>query len=127
MVIHLRYYHRFFMITLAKQIETEPEIMRALVEFAKANHPGFSGVSNEHLETLFSTYKNTTLIEIGDNGIIKGIAVYQEWPDRLNFLAIACMGTRTENLFFMLKVRKCVPEKPICFFDEEKMELKCHQ
>ena len=75
------------------------------------------------LRKLFETYKNTTLV-FRDNGEIKGFAIYQEWPDRLNFIAIAGSGSQQENLRAMLKGRKNLPDKMICYFDEKTVQLK---
>ena len=99
-----------------------------LIKFARAHHPGFEGMSKETMRALFETYKETTLVW-QENGEIRGFAIYQEWPDRLNVIAIAGIGSRAENLKMMLKCRKQVPRKMICWFDETKMELKilCQQ
>ncbi len=96
-----------------------------LVKFAKARHEGFAIASDEGLRRMFETYKDYTLINIVD-GEIRGFAVYQEWPDCLNFL---CMVGNPENdhlknITAMMEGRKGLPDKKIVFFDETKMELR---
>lgn len=108
-----------------------------LIEFARKHHPGFEGMPEKTLRALFETYKKTTLVwyekvecpdPFGggpiDREVIKGFAIYQEWPDRLNFIAIAGIGGRAENLKAILRGREQLPRKMICWFDETKMELK---
>ena len=108
------------------------EIVDKLIEFAKQYHPAFAEMPESILRKMFETYQNTTLINFVD-GKIRGFALYQEWPDCLNFICIAGDRTKTENLFFFLNEAKefveKLPNKKIVFFDEEKMELKtlCHK
>lgn len=101
-----------------------------LIELAQ-KHPGFREISEFGLRTLFETYKDSTIINCDDNGKINAFAVYQEWPDRLNFIAVVgASDSRAENIKFLLKIRGNInSEKMICYFDETKMELKvlCHQ
>ena len=100
-----------------------------LIKLAK-KHPGFKEISDFGLRVMFETYKDTTLIH-RDNGEVKAFAIYQEWPDRLNFIAVVGVSdNRLENLCSLLKMRDDKPpEKMVCYFDETKMELKtlCHQ
>ena len=98
-----------------------------LIKLAK-KHPGFKEISDLGLRFFFETYKNSILVH-RDNGEIKAFAVYQEWPDCLNFIAVVGNGNRLENVADMLKSIEYLPKKKICFFDEAKMELKvlCHQ
>jgi len=104
-------------------------MIEQLIKLAR-KHPGFKEISEYGLRVMFETYKDTTLI-YKDNGEIKAFAIYQEWPDRFNFIAV--VGTsddRLENIRSLLKIRSAVPpEKMVCYFDEAKMELKilCHQ
>jgi len=95
-----------------------------LIQFAKKYHPGFEGMPDNSLRRMFETYKDTTVVyEV--NGHIRGFAVYQEWPDCLNFIAIAGDGGSTlEAVSIMLAGTKRLPAKPICYFDEKSMELK---
>ncbi len=102
-----------------------------LIKLAR-KHPGFKELSEFGLRVMFETYKETTLI-YEDNGEIKAFAVYQEWPDRLNFIAVVgSSGDRSDNIRNLLKMlnreNRPSPEKMVCFFDELKMELKvlCH-
>lgn len=78
---------------------------------------------NSPLQRMFETYKNTTLIYQRD-GEIRGFALYQEWPDCLNFICIVGIGDNEENLKAMLADRHQLPNKKIVFFDETIMELK---
>lgn len=100
-----------------------------LIKLAR-KHPGFKQISDLGLRIFFETYKDSILVH-RDNGEIKAFAVYQEWPDLLNFIAI--VGTSSdpsENIKSLLKIRSNLPaEKMVCYFDEYKMELKvlCHQ
>lgn len=94
-----------------------------LIQFARAHHPGFEGMPEKTLRALFETYKKTTLVW-QENGDIRGFAIYQEWPDRLNIIAIAGIGGRVENMKAILRGRKQLPQKMICWFDEKTMELK---
>lgn len=103
-----------------------------LIELAK-KHPGFREVSDYGLRVMFETYKNTTLIQRDDDGKITAFAIYQEWPDCLNFIAVVgASGDRGENVRALLKIlgrkNRPSPGKEICYFDEVKMELKviCH-
>lgn len=101
-----------------------------LIELAK-KHPGFREISDFGLQVMFETYKDSTLIH-RDNGEIKAFAIYQDWPDRLNFIAVVgASGDKSENIKSLLKIRGIIPspEKMICYFDEVNMELKilCHQ
>ncbi len=97
-----------------------------LIQFARTHHAGFEGMPDKQLRVMFEKYAASTLIW-RDAGEIKGFAIYQEWPDRLNFIAIAGKGSRSENLKAILAGRHDLPRKMICYFDEEKMELKICQ
>ena len=100
-----------------------------LIKLAK-KHPGFREISDYGLRVMFETYKDTTLIH-RENGEIKAFAIYQEWPDRFNFIAVVGVSDdRSENIESLLKIRGEIPSgKKVCYFDETKMELKvlCHQ
>lgn len=102
-----------------------------LIKLAK-RHPGFREISDFGLRVMFETYKDSTLIH-RDNGQIKAFAIYQEWPDRLNFIAVVgASEDKAENIKSILKIvgrdNRPSPEKMVCYFDEFKMELKtlCH-
>lgn len=103
-----------------------------LIKLAR-KHPGFKELSEYALRVMFETYKDTTLIH-RENGEIKAFAIYQDWPDRLNFIAVVgSSDDKSENIKSLLKIRKYIPistiDKIICYFDETKMELKilCRQ
>lgn len=100
-----------------------------LIKLAK-KHPGFKEVSDYGLRVMFETYRDTTLIHTV-NDEIKSFAIYQEWPDRLNFIAVVgSSDDKAENLKFLLKIRGLIEsEKMVCYFDETRMELKilCRQ
>lgn len=107
-------------------------MIEQLIKLAR-KHPGFKELSDYALRVMFETYKNTTLIH-RDNGEIKAFAIYQEWPEHLNFIAVCgSSDDRSENIKSLLKLREFIPlstiDKTVCYFDETKMELKvlCHQ
>jgi len=105
------------------QLFMADEIIDKLIEFASQHDP-FLGMSESTLRTMFEVYQKTTLIFQAD-GEIRGYGVYQEWPDCLNFICIAGKNNnREESLKAMLVGRHQLPNKKICYFDEEKMELK---
>ena len=99
-----------------------------LIKLAR-KHPGFREISEFGLRVMFETYKDTTLIH-KDNGEIKAFAIYQEWPDCFNFIAVVgSSNDKLENLCSLLKMRDDKPpKKMVCYFDEVNMELKilCH-
>lgn len=100
-----------------------------LIHLAK-KHPGFREITDYGLRVMFETYRDTTLIYSVDDEI-KAFAIYQEWPDRLNFIAVVGSSEdRFENVKFLLKIRGYIAsDKMVCYFDESTMELKvlCHQ
>ncbi len=104
-------------------------MIKELIKFAKANHSGYAKVPDEFLRKMFETYKDTTVVNCV-NGEICGFGIYQEWPDLLNFI---CMVGNSENdvmknIFAMMIAKEKIPDKPIVFFDESKMELRiCRQ
>ena len=102
-------------------------MIEQLIKFAQKNHPGFAGMPDDILRKLFKTYEKTTLVRVRD-GEIRGFALYQEWPDRLVFIAIAGIGSTIETINGLLEGRNHLPAKMICWFDETEMELKtiCH-
>ncbi len=97
-----------------------------LIKFAKENHAGFAGVGEQYLRSMFERYKETTLVNVGPDGEVRGFGIYQEWPDCLNFIAL--VGNPEHNTFknflALMKGRENLPHKKIVFFDEEKMELR---
>jgi len=95
-----------------------------LIKLAK-KHPGFREITDYGLRVMFETYKDSMIIQ-RDNGEIKAFAIYQEWPDRLNFIAVVgSSGDRAENVKSLLEIRGSIDsEKMICLFDESRMELK---
>lgn len=107
----------------------ENGLIDQLIKLAR-KHPGFREISEFGLRVMFETYKDTTLIH-KVNGEIKAFAIYQEWPDRLFFIAVVgASDDRLENICSILKMKDDKPpKKMVCYFDESKMELKilCHQ
>lgn len=95
-----------------------------LIHLAK-KHPGYREITDHGLRVMFETYRETTLIYCVDDEI-KAFAIYQEWPDRLNFIAVVgSSDDRLENIRFLLKIRGFIaPDKMVCYFDESTMELK---
>jgi len=106
-------------------------MIEQLIKLAK-KHPGFKEISDFGLRVMFETYKDTTLVH-KDNGEIKAFALYQDWPDCLNFIAVVgASDDKSENIKSLLKIREKIPSKAgkmVCYFDEVNMELKvlCHQ
>lgn len=102
-------------------------MIEQLIELAQ-KHPGFKELSEYGLRVMFETYKESTLIHKVDDTVL-AFAIYQEWPDRLNFIAVVgSSGDRSENIKFLLKMlsreNRPSPEKMVCYFDELTMELK---
>jgi len=107
-------------------------MIEQLIKLAR-NHPGFKELSEYSLRVMFETYKETTLIH-KTNGEVKAFAIYQEWPEHLNFIAVCgSSADKSENIRSLLALRSYIPistiEKTVCYFDEMTMELKvlCHQ
>ena len=94
-----------------------------LIKFTKKNYPGFKEAPENLIRTLFETYRNTTLI-YKKNDQIRGVGVFQEWPDCLNFILICGIGSRIETLSVLIKGQKLLPKKKLVFFDERTMRLK---
>ncbi len=101
-----------------------------LVKFAKANHKGYAIVPDEFLRAMFVTYKDYTLVNRVD-GEIQGFAIYQEWPNCLNFICIVGNpeNDHLKNVIAMMDGKRLLPDKKIVFFDETKMRLRvlCQQ
>jgi len=94
-----------------------------LVKFCQKHYPNFKDIPEEFVRKLFETYRNTTLIYT--NGQIQGFALYQEWPDCLNFIMICLpFGTKKENLKVILSGRYLLPDKKIVWWDEKEMKAK---
>lgn len=98
-------------------------MIEALVKFTKENYPGFKEAPESLIRSLFEIYKKTTLI-YKKNGEIRGVGVYQEWPDCLNFILICGIGSTIESIGVLLDGQKLLPKKRIVFFDERTMRLK---
>lgn len=98
------------------------DIIDKLIEYAQESHPAYLNMPATTLRVMFETYKNSILVW-QPNGEICGFAIYQEWPDCLNFIAIAGSSSREENLKAMLAGRHNLPNKKICYFDEQKMKV----
>ncbi len=107
-------------------------MVNELIKLAQ-KHPGFKELSEYSLRVMFETYKETTLIHEAD-GELKAFAIYQEWPEHLNFIAVCCSSDdKSESIKSLLALRRFIPistiDKTVCYFDETTMELKvlCHQ
>jgi len=95
-----------------------------LVKFAQENYPEFASVPLAVLYKWFDTYKGTTVIDRDSNGEIAGFAIYQIWPDFLNFIII-CGREGSGNLEKILAgARERFAGQKIAWFDEEKMEAR---
>jgi hypothetical protein len=105
--------YRFFMDEINK-----------LIDFARRYHPTFVDMPEHLLRKMFELYSETTLVyKIGDE--IRGFALYQEWPDCLNFICIAGISdNREENLKAMFAGRHQLPQKKIVYFDETEKSLR---
>ena len=104
-------------------------VLDELVKFAKQHHEGFAQVPDEILKQWLLKYQKTILVYYKEDRSIGGFGIYQDWPDFLNFIAIIGTGSPVENLRAMLKGRDLLPDKPIWFFDEQKMKARrlCRQ
>ena len=76
---------------------------------------------------MFEKYRKTTLV-YKSNGQMKGFAIYQEWPEFLNFLAIVGDKGLFRIMWRVLHNKELLPTKPFGFFDELRMEGRflCH-
>ena len=101
-------------------------MLEELIEFAKRYHDGFTGATDAAIRRMFLTYKDSTLINQDEQGRIIGCAVYQEWPDCLNFICIIGNPENDplRNITAMMDGRENLPAKPIVFFDEKTMRLR---
>lgn len=99
-----------------------------LVDFAIKHHPGFALLSKDLAKKIFETYEKTILV-YKPNGQIRGFALYQEWPDCLNCLAIAGDKGLFRMMWWILHNKDLLPNKPFVFFDELRMEgrILCHK
>ena len=95
----------------------------ALVKFTKKNYPGFRDAPESLIRALFETYNKTTVV-LKNNGEIRGVGIYQEWPDCLNFILICGIGSTIESVNVLLNGQELLPKKRIVFFDERTMRLR---
>jgi len=103
--------------------------LQDIIEFAQKHYPKFDKMPVDLIQTIFETYKNSTCVFRNNRGFIRGFAVYQEWPDVLNFIMICLpFGSKHKNLKNILSGRSLLPNKKIVWFDEERMEGRglCH-
>jgi hypothetical protein len=107
--------HQFFM---------AQEIINKLIEFAKQHHSSFVEMPEAMMRKMFELYEDTILIyKVNDE--IRGFALYQEWPDCLNFICIVGQSdNREENLKAMLLGRHKLPAKKIVYYDEAQKSLR---
>lgn len=101
----------------------EDSDMFELVRLAKNGYPNLAHLSEDYIRSFFEKYKKTALVFIQKTEI-KGFAVYQEWPDALNFILICLPFSKERNLRVILQGRKIVPNKKIVWFDDKKMEAR---
>ena len=95
-----------------------------LVKFAQEYYPEFASVPLVVLQKWFETYKGTTIIDRDSNGEIAGFAIYQIWPDFLNFIII-CGREGEGNLDRILTVyRERFAGQKLAWFDEKRMEAR---
>jgi len=98
--------------------------LKGLIEFSRENYPNFKEMPEKLISKIFETYKETTHLFYID-GKIKGFALYQEWPNCLNFLMMCLpFGTERENLRVLLGGRHLLPRKKIVWFDETEMKAR---
>lgn len=96
--------------------------------FVKEHYPKFDKMPSELIREMFAVYEDSTLILVNDKEI-RGLTMYQEWPDACNFLIICLpFSNKHKNLRTILSGRSLMPDKKIVWFDEEKMEGRglCH-
>jgi len=98
--------------------------MKELARYLKFNHPGFAEVGINTIFLMLKQYAATTIV-IEDADGIKGVGLYQDWPDRYHFILICGTGTPAENFKAIVKsVKHIVNGKKISWYDENKMELR---
>ena len=92
------------------------EMSRSGIQFGAHthNHPSLTKIPIKDAENEILLSKK-----------IIGFAIYQEWPNCINVIAM-CLPhtTKEENLCYMLKARKLVSNKPVVWFDENRMKLQ---
>lgn len=102
-----------------------------LVKFAQENYPEFAYVSVSVLHRWFETYRDTMIIDRDENGEISGFAIYQIWPDFLNFIVVCGKLDIFSNTDRLLTIcREKFPNEKIAWFDEKRMEarfIKCQE
>lgn len=99
-----------------------------LVKFAQENYPEFAYVPLDVLHRWFETYKDTTIIDRDLSGEISGFAIYQIWPDFLNFIVVCGKRDVYGNTDRLLTIfREKFPNEKIAWFDEKRMEARFTQ
>lgn len=94
-----------------------------LTHFAVKHHPGFAQVPEVCVRANLLTYYRTGAILIFRvNDQLEYFAIYQEWPTFLNFLALVGKRSLFRIMWHILHNRDILPNKPIGFFDELRME-----
>lgn len=100
-----------------------------LIKFSRKTYPDWTELTPVYIEKLFNKYKDTTLIYI-ENNEIRGFVVYQNWPDVINMILICLDFDVWKNLHIMrkglnqAKIENTLPNKPIVFWDDERMEAR---
>lgn len=92
-----------------------------LATFARAYHPGLSQLPRETLLGMLWKYRESTLVYREESQIIY-FAVYQVWPNHLNFIAIGGVWNYFKIMWHILHNKYMLPAKPFGFYDELRME-----
>ncbi len=102
-------------------IAVEESVFTELARFVREYHPGLAQLPRETLLVMLWKYQKTTLV-YREGGQIIYFAVYQEWPNFLNFVAIGGVWNYFKIMWHILHNRDRLPAKALGFFDELRME-----
>lgn len=92
-----------------------------LTHFVREHHSGLVQLPTVSLRAMLTKYMNTTLIFRVNDQLVY-FAIYQEWPDFLNFFAIGGKWSYSRIMWHILHHKFMLPNKPFGFFDEQRME-----
>lgn len=92
-----------------------------LARFVQRYHPGLAQLPYCVLRKMLVEYRETTLIYRRE-GQLEYFAIYQEWPDFLNFFAVGGKRSYFGIMWHILHNKFMLPAKPFGFYDELRME-----
>lgn len=99
-----------------------------LVLFAKENYEQFKHLPDDIVSNYFLIYQDNIIVD-SQEGVIRGFAIYQEWPEFYNFIIICHVKHKTYNWLSDI-VRNKLTGKTIAWFDEKSMKprfIQCRQ